>query len=60
MGERDERDNRVRVRVCRNRMEWVREGERMGWGERERGVRECRMCERERGVGKSGEGERES
>lgn len=34
MGERDERDNRVRVRVLRNRMEWVREGERMGWGER--------------------------
>lgn len=50
----------MRVRVCRNRMEWVREGERMGWGERERGVRECRMCVRERGVGKSGEGERES
>lgn len=39
MGERDERDNRVRVRVWRNRMEWVREEERMGWGERERGVR---------------------
>lgn len=36
MGERDERENRVRVRVWRNRMEWVREGERMGRGERER------------------------